>query len=282
MTESQNRSDPSLDYYAGGPPLHHVVLDALRNAGREIEPLDPDDLAGLDEFHGLGRAATLAQAQLSEIAEGERVLDVGAGIGGPARTLAYYAKARVTALEPTKRFCELNQELTRRTGLDGRVEVVRGDARQMPVDDEQFDVVWTQAVWPNIEDKTAMVSEMHRVLKQGGRLVLYEVVRGAAGGDLHYPLPWADEPAQSHLLSADELRMLVEAVGFSIKEWVEPPELFGRIGAVAESGGPGVTSGVEGVTLGLVMPDFKERMASLARNVEEQRISMVMSVCSKA
>jgi cyclopropane fatty-acyl-phospholipid synthase-like methyltransferase len=79
-------------------------------------------------------AATLTLAELAGISEGERVLDVGAGIGGPARTLAAHLGARVTALHPTRRFCDLNEELCRRSGLGGQVEVVCGDA-QMPVAD---------------------------------------------------------------------------------------------------------------------------------------------------
>jgi SAM-dependent methyltransferase len=128
-------SDAALAYYEGGPELSGVVLEALRAAGRVVDPLDSNDLAGLDEFHGLGRAATLTLAELAGISEGERVLDVGAGIGGPARTLAAHLGARVTALHPTRRFCDLNEELCRRSGLDGQVEVVCGDARQMPVAD---------------------------------------------------------------------------------------------------------------------------------------------------
>ena len=82
------------------------------------------------------------------------------------------------ALDPTRRFCDLNEELCRRSRLDDKVEVVCGDARGMPIDDGQFDVVWTQAVWPNIDDKPAMLLEMHRVLKDGGRVALYEIVSG--------------------------------------------------------------------------------------------------------
>ena len=162
------RSDTAPAYYEDGPDLAGVVLDALREAGREVDPLDPDDLAGLDEFHGLGRAATLTMADLARISEGERVLDAGAGIGGPARTLAVRLGALVTALDPTRRFCDLNEELCRRSRLDDKIEVVCGDARQMPIGDGEFDLVWTQAVWPNIDDKQAMLSEMHRVLKDDG------------------------------------------------------------------------------------------------------------------
>jgi MPBQ/MSBQ methyltransferase len=280
--ETPAPSNAALTYYADGPDLAGVVLDVLRERGREIDPLDPDDLAGLDEFHGLGRAATLAMADLARISEGDRVLDVGAGIGGPARTLAAHSGALVTALDPTRRFCDLSEDLCRRTRLEDKVEVVCGDARRMPFDDGQFDVVWTQAVWPNIGDKQAMLGEMHRVLKDGGRLALYEIVSGSRQGDLHYPVPWADGPAECFLVAPDELRRLAESAGFAVREWLEAPELIARIGATAASGHPGMTNGVEGVTLALVMPGFEARMAGLARNVEEQRIAMVMAVLARA
>ena len=95
-------------YYATGPEdLDRIVLDALCGAGRPTDPIDPDDLASLDEFHGLGRAATLALVDLAAIPPGARVLDIGAGIGGPARTIARQCEAQVTALDPTTRFCAL-------------------------------------------------------------------------------------------------------------------------------------------------------------------------------
>jgi len=279
--EGHLASDAALAYYDGGPDLSRVVLEALRAAGREIDPLDPDDLAGLDEFHGLGRAATLTMAELAGISAGERVLDVGAGIGGPARTLAAHNRARVTALDPTRRFCDLNTELCRRSGLEEQIEVVCGDARRMPIDDARFDVVWTQAVWPNVDDKPAMLSEMHRVLKDGGRLALYEVTSGPAAGDLRYPVPWANGPAENFLISANDLRALAESRGFEVREWLEPPNLIARIGETAGSGHPGMKTGVDGITLELVMPDFETRMASLARNVEEHRLTMIMAVLAK-
>jgi MPBQ/MSBQ methyltransferase len=279
--EAHVPSDAALTYYADGPELGDVLLDALRDRGREVDPLDPDDLAALDEFHGFGRAATLAMAELASISPGERVLDVGAGIGGPARTLAVHAGARVTALDPTRRFCDLNAELCRRSRLSDNVEVICGDARRMPIDDGQFDVIWTQAVWPNIADKHAMVGEMHRVLKDGGRLALYEVVSGPRKGDLEYPVPWADGPAESFVVASDELRGIAESAGFAVREWLEGQELVARIGATAATGHPGMATGVEGVTLALVMPDFEQRMATLARNVAEQRIALVMAILSK-
>jgi SAM-dependent methyltransferase len=220
-------------------------------------------------------------AELAGISEGERVLDLGAGIGGPARTLAAHRGARVMALDPTRRFCDLNEELCRRTKLADKIEVVCGDARRMPIDDAQFEVVWTQAVWPNIDDKPAMLSEMRRVLKDGGRVALYEVVSGPASGELHYPLPWANGPAENFLISSDELRALAMSAGLQMWEWLEPPDLIARIGQTAASEHPGMTRGVEGITLALVMPDFDARMSALARNIQEQRLTMIMAVLSK-
>src|ERR1700722_2458020 len=98
--------------YYDGPDLEQRVLAALGAAGRAVDPLDPDDLAGLDEFHALGRAGTLALAELAHVRPGQLVLDVSAGIGGPSRVLARHYGATVTALEPTKRFAALARPVT--------------------------------------------------------------------------------------------------------------------------------------------------------------------------
>jgi SAM-dependent methyltransferase len=142
-------------------------------------------------------------------------------------------------------------------------------------------VAWTQAVWPNVDDKQAILSEMHRVLRAGGRLALYEVVSGPGGDELHYPVPWADGPAENFLVSAKELRGLAESAGFTVREWLQGQDLGARIGATAGSGRHGMATGVDGVTLALLMPDFEERMAGLARNVEERRIDMVRALLSR-
>lgn len=102
--------------YYDGPDVEALVLDALRAAGRSLDPLEPDDLAGLDEFHALGRAGTLALANLADVRRRQFVLDVGAGIGGPSRVLARHYGAIVTALEPTRRFASLARTLTNRSG----------------------------------------------------------------------------------------------------------------------------------------------------------------------
>ena len=274
MSDSQAQS-----FYATGPDdLAPVVLGALERAGRPTDPIDPDDLAALDEFHGLGRAATVALARLAEVAPGVRLLDVGAGIGGPARTLARHFGAAVTALDPTERFCALNEELTRRAGLAEAIEVVRGDGRRLPFEDASFEVAITQAVWPSVEAKAAMLSEIHRVLAPGGRLAIFEAVAGPSGGELTYPMPWADGPAESFVVSAGEARRLAEAAGFELGEWMQGGDALGPIGELAGSGAPELSAGVEGVDLALVMPEFEARMAGLADNVIAGRIELALAL----
>ncbi len=266
-------------YYASGPAeLAPIVLKALAAAGRPTEPLDPDDLAALDEFHGLGRAATLALAELAAISPGERVLDLGAGIGGPARTLARHFDARVCALDPTERFCGLAEELNARAGLADRIEVVCADARQMPLPDAGFDLILTQAVWPSIADKAAMLAEAHRVLVPGGRLAIYEAMAGPGEGELSYPLPWADGPDESFVIDAARAGELAAEAGFAVSEWLQSPEVLARVGAIAGSDATAMSSGVPGLDLSLLMPDFEARMAGVAENLEAGRIELAMAL----
>lgn len=266
-------------YYAGGSEdLLSVVLQALRDAGRPTDPLDPDDLALLDEFHGMGRAATVALADLAEISSGESVLDLGAGIGGPARTLARHYGAKVTALDPTARFCALNEELCRRSGLEGSVEVVRGDGRRLPFGDASFDAIITQAVWPSIEDKPAMLAEARRVLKPSGRLAIFEAVTGPGDGELRYPVPWADGPEQSFVVSAQLAQQLAGEAGFTTETWLEGVAAIELVGKAAASGQQSMSIGTEGVDLALVMPDFDARMEALAENIQRERIVIAIAV----
>jgi MPBQ/MSBQ methyltransferase len=270
-------------YYAGGSAdLIEIVLGALRDAGRSTDPLDPDDLAALDEFHGLGRAATLTLAELAGVSAGDLVLDVGAGIGGPARVLARHFGTRVSAVDPTERFCALGVELTRRAGLADRVSFSCADGRRMPFDDGVFDLALTQAVWPSVEDKPALLVEIHRVLAPGGRLAIFEALEGPGAGELEYPLPWADGPAQSFVISGAEARRLAADAGFAVAEWLQGPDLIARIGSVAGSGTEAMSGGVEGVDLSLLMPDFEARMAGVAGNIVAQRIELAMAVLVRA
>jgi SAM-dependent methyltransferase len=221
-------------------------------------------------------------AELAGIPHGSRVLDIGAGIGGPSRTLARHFDAEVTAVDATERFCALNEELNRRTGLADRISVVRADARETPFDDGSFEIAISEAVWQSVEDKPGLLAEAHRVLAPGGRLAIYEVLAGPNVAELEFPVPWGDGPEHSFLVSGEEAKELARAAGFEVTEWLQGPEALGPIGAKAGSGAAEMSSGVEGVDLSLVMPDFQERMAGLAANVMGQRIEPALAVFTRS
>jgi SAM-dependent methyltransferase len=250
----------------------------LAAAGLDPAALDVDDLAPLDEFHALGRAATLALAELAAVQRAERVLDVGAGIGGPARVLAARYGARVTALDATPRFCRAIEALNRATGLEGAIDVVCGDALDLPFAAASFDVAWTQAVGQNVADKARFLAELARVVRPGGRVALFELVEGPAG-PVELPVPWADRPEQSALVPAEALRRLIEDAGLEIGAWRGTQEVLEAVAAAGIQAPQPSADGALG--LHVLMPDFEARMAGLARNVAGQRIGLVLAVARR-
>jgi len=272
MTEMSDEA--ALRYYDhdGSDPLP-VVLDALAQAGRDVDRIEIDDLAGIDEFHALGRPATMALADLAGIVEGTEVIDVGAGLGGPARFLAARLGARVTAVEPTARFRNACAELNRRAGLAEAIRTVDGSATDLPVADASIEVAWMQAVAISVADKRAMAEELHRVLRPGGRLAFFDSFT-RDGGDLHFPLPWADGPEESFVVSAVELRSAFEGAGFEPVVWNE------QEGALAEISQRTFTPTVDPTRVGLdrLLPDFGQRMGNVGRNIAEGRLGVVQAV----
>ena len=179
--------------------LGETILAALREAGKDLEHLTPDDLAPVDEFHSGQRNATVRLAQLAQVSGGEDVLDVGCGIGGPSRFLAKAFGCRVTGLDLTAEFVEVANMLAHRTGLAGKVTYRQGDALDLPFPDASFDLVWSQNAAMNIADRDRLYGEMRRVLRPKGRLAIQDVAAGP-GGEPHYPMPWAKEKS---LFSSD-------------------------------------------------------------------------------
>lgn len=263
--------------YYDGPDLQETVFAAIRATGSNVEEIDSDDLAGMDEFHALGRVGTLALAKLANINPGERVLDVGAGVGGPARALARHYGAQVTAVDPTERFVRLARTLTERAGLSQHVTVLHTDGSVLPFPDASFDLAWTQAVWQSVEDKHSLAAEVCRVLTPRGRLAMFELV--GDGRDLHFPVPWGNGPADSFVPAERDLKAILETTGLRVETWLSGQEAQAALAAAAGDT-ERMATGLSGVSLDLLMPDYAERMAGLARNVEDGRIGVLLAVLS--
>lgn len=252
--------------------LGDAIVAALRAAGKD-GALTPDDLAPVDQFHTRGREATLELARRAGIIDGARVVDVGGGLGGAARLLAAAHGCHVTVLDLTAEYCRVGEELTRWTGLEARVRFRHGDALAMPFEDGAFDVAWTQHSSMNVADKAALYREIRRVLRPGGTLALHEIMAGPVQPP-HFPVPWAREPATSHLLRPEAVRALLRDTGFRERAWEDqtaPTLAWLRQRQAAGAAGP------LGLQL-LLGPDLPAMFASLGRNLAEDRVRVVMAV----
>ena len=265
---------PILEHYGTGD-LTIQVAEALRRAGLDHGPLNWSVLAPLDQFHIRGLAATAELAVGLELAPGASVLDVGCGLGGPARHLAAEFGARVTGIDLSQPFVDVAQMLARRCGLSDRVEYRQADALDLPFPDSSFDHAWTQHVAMNIADRTRFYLNIHRVLKPGGRLAIYDIVAGPVEPVL-FPVPWARRQEISHLLTAEAMGKALEQAGFQALAWVDRTaqgltwfqEQATRVASPAPALGLPVVMG----------PDFPGMFANLGRNLAEERIRLVQVI----
>jgi SAM-dependent methyltransferase len=259
--------------------LGEIILAALKQTGKDLDRLTPDDLAPVDEFHGGQRPATIRLAELVGFTGTERVLDVGSGLGGPSRFLAWRYGCRVSGVDLTAEFCRVAEMLTRLTGLVGRVDYRHGNALDLPFDDTSFDVVWSQNAAMNIADRDQLYREMHRVLRPGGKLALQEVAAGP-GGPPHFPVQWAREPGISFLLAPEATRAKLEAAGFRVAIWQDTTEatLVSAQARARHADGEAPPLGTH-LILG---PDWQAMARNSARNLEEHRTKLFNAVLERA
>ncbi|MFG1933240.1 class I SAM-dependent methyltransferase [Mycobacterium sp. NPDC048908] len=199
------------------------IEQALITAGLRLDALKPADLAPLEDFHTMGRIATHQLVELLELTSDQHVLDAGSGVGGTARFVADTRDSRVTAVDLTDEYCEIARWLNQLVGLDDRISVRQADVTALPFTDASFDVIFSQHVQMNIADKPRLYAEARRILREGGRLALWDITSGDRE-ELDFPLPWADHPAQSHLAPPDQLRFVIESAGFAVDHWTDLTE----------------------------------------------------------
>lgn len=248
------------------------LKDALAPLGPETRQLAPGQLAALDQFHTRGIAATADIASLAGITAGMSVLDVGSGIGGPARFVAATHGCRVTGIDLSAPFVDAARYLTGRTGQDGQVSFITASALDLPFGDGGFDVALLLHVAMNIADRVRLYREIRRVLRQGGRFATFDVV--LTGGEPHFPVPWARTPATSFLLTAAATRDAIEQAGF--RTLASRDDTDAAIAWVAQTRAAGQPPAPN---LGLVMgPDFPQLVANLARSLTDGRLGILTAV----
>ena len=200
--------------YYGRDELEEKILGSLRKAGKNLEHLKADDLSPLDEFHLGGRESTEALAAFMEIRPGMHLLDVGCGVGGPAR---YFAErgCRVTGIDLTEEFLRVAERLTRLVNLDRGITFRQASALALPFEAASFDGAYEIHVGMNIADKAGVFREVARVLKPGAHFTIFDLMRNGEG-PIEFPVPWAKTQETSFVESIHHYHEALELAGLRV------------------------------------------------------------------
>ena len=210
------------DHWARLAVTFDGAVKSLEAKGISAKSARAEDLHSMDMIHMGGLSATDALAELAGISPGHQVLDVGSGVGGPARRIASKFKASIVGLELSKALYETSKQLTDLVGLTSKVQFVNDSALSLPFDDGAFDVVIMQHVSQQISEKDRLFGELARVVKPGGCIALHEIFAGH--GEVHYPLPWAAEPSMSALETVSACIDRLSRLGFEVGEFIDHSE----------------------------------------------------------
>jgi ubiquinone/menaquinone biosynthesis C-methylase UbiE len=181
MTDD-HQSQAVTHFYDTHPINEEQIIQKRQIQGISLESLTEDILQNYDQDHYGGIKANDILAQKAGIQSASYVLDVGSGMGGPARYLAARYGCRVMGLDVTESRYRGALRLTKMVQLDHLVEFQLGNALNMPFADNTFDVVIGQETWVHIPEKPRLIGECARVVKVDGIIAFTDVLRGEALG----------------------------------------------------------------------------------------------------
>ena len=267
-----------IDHY-GIKGIFKSILDGLEASGKDLANLEPSDLAPIDEFHTRGKESTIEIADLAQIQEEHKILDVGCGLGGSARYIANEFGCSVIGVDLTDEYIEVANKLSEFVKLSEKVSFKQSSALELPFSSNEFDIVWTEHTQMNIGDKTKFYGEISRVLKPNGRLVFHDVFFGDSK-EPHYPTPWAEHAGLSSLCTQEEAKEVMQQSNLKIQEWIDKSKqslaFFKEMAERTKESGP------PPLGFHLLMGETaKIKLSNQARNLEENRISIVQGTALK-
>ncbi len=264
---SNNGKEQEIKNYWERNNIGQSILGLLVAEGKDLDKLTVEDLAQMDHFHTGGKVATVTLAKLANLERGMRVLDVGGGLGGAARTLAIEFGCYVTTIDLTKSYVDTAEMLTTMLRLNDQVKHYVGNALELPFDKSSFDVVWTQNSGMNISNKEQLYAGFHQVLREKGLLVFQEPMAGIIHPPI-FPLMWASDESNSFLLTSTEMCKLIEKSGFHMQCWNDFTEKTSKPNPINKNT-------IQYLIMG---EQLKLILESNHRNSNEDRVVMVQAV----
>ena len=248
------------------------INDQLSANGMQDRDLSPQELFGLDQFH-LGGPEPISQLlQQVSFPASASLLDLGSGLGGTSRLVAARTDATILGIDQEASFVAAADDLTKRCQLGDRISFQTGDITDLDTGGKRYDGAFLAHVQMNIADKQKLFSSIHRALKPGAPLLMWEVFSDAPE-KLVYPLPWALESSESHLVSADAAKALLQQAGFTLTEWYDKTEWAKAWGKNVIERGPS-----KGLSLPAALPRGKERLANLFNAFLSESITVIQGV----
>ena len=274
MTSAQAISE----HWARGDVYGRIVA-ALQKMSKPLEGLTLEDLAPVDHFHARGLAATVELADRLPIKAAQHILDIGCGLGGPARYIAQRFQCHVSGLDITAPFVEAGNKLTALLKMERQVKIELGDGQHLPYPDASFDGAYTQHVTMNVADRGRFFAEAYRVLKPGAFFALTEHGLGPQGSP-HHPVPWSEDGTGAYLIPPSETRAILEKTGFSDIQIEETgPKYLAGYRMALEKAQQGA---LPPLGIHLLMGDTAlQKTRNTARNIEEGRTRPIQVVCRK-
>jgi SAM-dependent methyltransferase len=190
--------------------------------GKDEAAIQAADIAAHDEFHVGSGPATERFLDPLGLPPETKVLDIGCGIGGPARRMASRYGWSVTALDLTPDFIRTAERLSEIAG-DRQTRFVVGSASDLPFESGSFDLATLLHVGMNLPDKPRLFAEAARVLRSGGRFAVYDIMRTGPGHP-DFPVPWAEREAGSYLAEPAAYREAAEAAGLALERETDRSE----------------------------------------------------------